>query len=58
MTNAIKTSALIVTAQRWLTKEQCAEIRAQIEQHLPADVGLVLLHGGLSGQVVDSKVVP
>lgn len=52
MTTAPKTSTLIVTVPTRLTNEQVAAIRSQIEPHLPADAGLIVLHSGLTGQVV------
>lgn len=53
MTNATtKASTLIVTAPHRLTKEQREQIIASIKPNIPADVGVLLLEGGITAQVV------
>jgi len=53
MTNAtIKASTLIVTVPHRLTKEQREQIVASIQPNVPPDVGVLLLEGGITAQVV------
>jgi hypothetical protein len=53
MANVIaKASTLIVTVPVRLTKEQRESIISQIRPNVPPDVGVLLLDGGVTAQVV------
>ena len=53
MSNAMpKTSTLIITAPHRMTHQQREEIVGRLERQLPPDVGMVILDGGITAQVV------
>lgn len=51
-TATTKASTLIVTVPSRLTKEQREQIIASIQPNVPPDVGVLLLEGGITAQVV------
>nr|WP_314540102.1 hypothetical protein [uncultured Massilia sp.] len=51
-TATIKASTLIVTVPHRLTKEQREQIIESIKPNIPPDVGVLLLEGGITAQVV------
>lgn len=58
MTNITpKTSTVFVTAPRFLTKEHLEQIVERMQGQLPIDVGVVVLDGGLTVQVVGAAPV-
>lgn len=48
ITSNTKTSAVVVTAPRPLTKEQRETIRVEVGSNLPADVGVIVLDPGFA----------
>ena len=57
ITSNTKTSAVVVTAPRALTKEQREIIRAECASNLPADVGVIVLDPGFAVTAIGASPI-